>query len=103
MNINYSKDHKFHIGEGMEVFMKIDEQYFEPTLVTQNGTYVAGVPITSGAMIVEATLRSIIDKFGKKIVFMQEHSTKAELLIHTPVKVQPRILAIPWDATNKSR
>lgn len=103
MNMNYSKDHKFHIGEGMEVFMKIDKQYFEPAFITQNGTYVVGVPITSGTMVVEARLRSIIDKSGKKIVFTQELSTTAELLIHTPVKVQPHILAIPWDVTNKSR
>lgn len=103
MNINYSKDHKFHIGEGVEVSMKIDEQYFEPKLITQNGTYVVGVPVTCGTMIVEATLRGIIDKRGKKIAFVMQPSTTAELLIHTPVKVQPRVLAIPWDVANKSR
>lgn len=87
----------------MEVFMKIDQQYFEPKLITQNGTYAVGVPITCGTMTVEAMLRGIIDKRGKKIALETQPSTSVELLIHTPVKVQPRILAIPWDVANKSR
>lgn len=98
-----SKDHKFHIGEGVEVFMKIDEQYLEPKLITQNGTYAVVVPITCGTTIVEATLRGIIDKRGKKIPFVPQLSTKAELTVHTPVKVHPRVLTIPWDVVNKSK
>ncbi|XP_012215502.1 nuclear pore membrane glycoprotein 210 [Linepithema humile] len=98
-----SKDHKFHVGEGVEVSMKIDEQYLEPKLITQNGTYAVVVPITCGMTIVEATLRGIIDKRGKKIPFVPQLSTKAELTVHTPVKVQPRVLTIPWDVVNKSK
>ncbi|EFN86735.1 Nuclear pore membrane glycoprotein 210 [Harpegnathos saltator] len=98
-----SKDHKFYIGEGVDVFMKIDEQYFKPRLITQNGTYVVGVPITCGTMTVEATLRGIIDERGRRITSMPQLFTTAELLIHEPVKVHPRVLAIPWDAANKSR
>ncbi|XP_072752648.1 nuclear pore membrane glycoprotein 210 [Anoplolepis gracilipes] len=98
-----NKDHKFHIGEGVEVSMKIDEQYFEPKSVTQNGTYAIVVPITCGITVVEATLRGIIDKRGKRIVFDPQPSTTAELTIHTPVVVQPRVLAVPWDVVNKSR
>lgn len=98
-----SKDHKFHVGEGIEVSMKIDEQYLESKLITQNGTYAVVVPITCGITIVEATLRGIIDKRGKKISFVPQLSTKAELTIHTPVKVQPRVLTVPWDVVNKSR
>lgn len=83
--------------------MKIDEQYFEPKLATQNGTYVVGIPITCGTMTVEATLRGIIDEYGRKITSMPQLFTTAELLIHEPVKVQPRVLAIPWDVANRSR
>lgn len=100
---NCSKDHKFYIGEGVDVFMKIDEQYFKPKLMTQNGTYAVGVPITCGTMIVEATLRGIIDERGRKITAVSQLFTTAELLIHEPVKIQPHILAIPWDVANKSR
>ncbi|KAL6266889.1 hypothetical protein P5V15_003716 [Pogonomyrmex californicus] len=98
-----SKDHKFHIGEGVEVSMKIDEQYLEPKSITLNGTYAVVTPITCGVTIVEATLRGIIDKSGKRIIFKPQLSTKAELMIHTPVKVQPRVLVVPWDIANRSR
>lgn len=98
-----NKDHKFHIGEGVEVTMKIDEQYLEPKAITQNGTYAVVVPITCGITTVEATLRGIIDERGRRIAFEPQLSTRAELTIHTPVKVQPRVLAIPWDVVNKSR
>lgn len=98
-----NKDHKFHIGEGVEVSMKIDEQYFEPKSITQNGTYAVIVPITCGITVVEATLRGIIDKRGKRIAFDPQPSTRAEFTIHTPVVIQPRVLAVPWDIVNKSR
>ncbi|TGZ53948.1 nuclear pore membrane glycoprotein 210 [Temnothorax longispinosus] len=98
-----SKDHKFHIGEGVEVSMKMDEQYLEPKSITQNGTYAVVIPITCGTTIVEATLRGIIDERGKRITFEPQLSTRVELTTHTPVKVQPRVLAVPWDVVNKSR
>ncbi|XP_031847094.2 nucleoporin 210 [Nomia melanderi] len=98
-----NKDHKFHIGEGVEVLMKLDEQYFEPKLITQNGTYAIGVPIMCGTMTIEATLYGIIDKHGKKIPLASHPTTRAELLIHTPVTVQPKVLAVPWDFKAKSR
>ncbi|XP_076668038.1 nucleoporin 210 [Andrena cerasifolii] len=98
-----NKDHRFHIGEGVEVSMKIEEHYFEPKLVTQNGTYVVGVPITCGTMTIEAVLYGIIDKHGKKIPLTSRPSTRAELLIHTPVAIQPKVLAVPWDFKAKSR
>ncbi|XP_018310239.1 nuclear pore membrane glycoprotein 210 [Mycetomoellerius zeteki] len=98
-----SKDHKFHIGEGVEVSMKINEQYLEPKSITQNGTYAVVIPIVCGITTVEATLRGIIDEHGKRIAFEPQLSTRAELTIHTSVKVQPRVLAVPWDIVNKSR
>ncbi|XP_053988309.1 nuclear pore membrane glycoprotein 210 [Hylaeus volcanicus] len=98
-----NKDHKFYIGEGVEVSMKLDEHYFEPKSVTQNGTYVVGVPITCGTMTIEATLYGIIDKHGKKIPVVSRPATRAELLIHTPVTIQPKVLAVPWDFKAKSR
>lgn len=98
-----NKDHKFHIGEGVEVSVKLNEHYFEPKLITQNGTYIVGVPVTCGTMTVEATLYGIIDKHGKKVSLASHPTTKAELLIHTPVTIQPKILAVPWDFKAKSR
>lgn len=98
-----SKDHKFYIGEGVEVSVKLDEHYFEPKLITQNGTYIVGVPIACGTMTVEATLYGIIDKHGKKVSFASRPSTRTELLIHTPVTIQPKVLAVPWDFKAKSR
>ncbi|XP_029168707.1 nuclear pore membrane glycoprotein 210 [Nylanderia fulva] len=98
-----NKDHKFHIGEGVEVSMKIDEQYFEPKLITQNGTYAIVVPITCGTSVVEATLRGIIDKRGSRIALEPQLSTKAEVMIHTHVVVQPSVLTIPWEAINKAK
>ncbi|XP_078048616.1 nucleoporin 210 isoform X1 [Augochlora pura] len=98
-----NKDHKFHIGEGVEVSMKIDEQHFDTNLITQNGTYAVGVPIMCGTMTIEATLYGIIDKHGKKISLAAHPTTRAELLIHTPVTIQPKILAVPWDFKVKSR
>ncbi|KMQ97059.1 putative nuclear pore membrane glycoprotein 210 [Lasius niger] len=98
-----NKDHKFHLGEGVEVSMKIDEQYFEPKSITQNGTYAVVLPISCGVTVVEAILRGIIDKRGKRITFEPQPSTRTELTIHTPVVVQPSVLAVPWDVVNKSR
>lgn len=98
-----NKDHKFHIGEGIEVLVKLNEHYFEPKLITQNGTYIVGVPVTCGTMTVEATLYGIIDKHGKKVSLASHPTTKAELLIHTPVTIQPKVLALPWDFKAKSR
>lgn len=83
--------------------MKLDEQYFDPKLITQNGSYVLGVPINCGVMTVEAILHGIIDKRGKKIVFASQPSIRSELSIHTPVKIQPQLLVIPWDVKSKSR
>ncbi|KOX79473.1 hypothetical protein WN51_02738 [Melipona quadrifasciata] len=98
-----NKDHKFHIGEGVEVLVKLNEHYFEPKLITQNGTYIVGVPVTCGTMTVEATLYGIIDKHGKKVSLASHPTTRAELLIHTPVTIQPKVLAVPWDFKAKSR
>ncbi|KAK2582107.1 hypothetical protein KPH14_004479 [Odynerus spinipes] len=98
-----NKDHKFHIGEGVQVSIKVDENYFDPKFVSRNGTYLVGVPIACGTMLVQASLYGIIDKYGKKITLPSPLSTEAELVIHTPVTVRPRVLAVPWDSKSKSR
>lgn len=54
-------------------------------------------------MTIEATLYGIIDKHGKKISFASHPTTRAELLIHTSVIIQPKVLAVPWDFKAKSR
>ncbi|XP_047371272.1 nuclear pore membrane glycoprotein 210 isoform X1 [Vespa velutina] len=98
-----NKDHKFHIGDGIEVSIKVDENYFDPKFVSQNGTYLVGVPITCGTMLVQASLYGITDKYGKKIALPSPLSTEAELVIHTPVTIRPHVLAVPWDSKSKSR
>lgn len=98
-----NRDHKFHIGEGVEVSMMIDEQYFVPKLIAQNGTYAIVIPVACGTSVVEATLRGIIDKRGSRIAFEPQLSTKAEVTIRTPVIVQPRVITMPWETVNKAK
>lgn len=98
-----SKDHKFHIGEGVEVTVEIDPQFFETKSMTQNGSHVVAVPIACGTTIAEACLHGVINKQGKRIPLASPLVTKAELVIHTPVVVSPRVLAVPWDPKSKSR
>ncbi|XP_066600784.1 nuclear pore membrane glycoprotein 210 [Prorops nasuta] len=97
------KDHKLYIGEGIEVSMKINDYYFQPNMISQNGTYVIGTPIRSGTMIVEAAFYGIIDKYGKKVPTSPILTTKAEFSIHTKINIHPKILAIPWHIKSKSR
>ncbi|XP_043283019.1 nuclear pore membrane glycoprotein 210 [Venturia canescens] len=98
-----SKDHKFHIGEGVEVSLSVDPQFFETKSSTQNGSHVVVVPITCGTSVAEARLLGVINKEGKKIPLVPQLSAKAELVIHTPVTISPRILAVPWDPRSKTR
>ncbi|KAI4492422.1 hypothetical protein M0804_002213 [Polistes exclamans] len=98
-----NKDHKFHIGEGVKVSIKVDNNYFDTKFVSQNGTYLVGVPITCGTMLVKATLYGIMDKNGKEILLTSPLSAEVELVIHTLVTVRPRVLAVLWDSRSKSR
>lgn len=98
-----SKEHKFHIGEGVEVSLSVDSQFFKTVSSTQNGSYVVVVPTTCGTTVAEARLHGVINKEGKKISLTQQLSAKAELVIHTPVTISPRVLAVPWDPKSKTR
>ncbi|XP_015601046.1 nuclear pore membrane glycoprotein 210 [Cephus cinctus] len=98
-----NKDRRFHIGEGVEATMQIDGKYFNTHSVTPNGTHVIGVPINIGTTTVEATLHGVINKYGKRVTLLSKLSTRAELTIHSPVTVHPKILAMPWDPRGKSR
>lgn len=98
-----SKDHKFYIGEGVEVTMKINDKYFDKKLTTQNGTHVVATPISTGTTTVEATLHGVINNRGKRIPISPELTAKAELIIHTAVTIFPRILVLPWDPKVKTR
>ncbi|KAI4499131.1 hypothetical protein M0802_005714 [Mischocyttarus mexicanus] len=98
-----NKDHKFHIGEGVRVSIEVNKDYFDTKFVSKNGTYLVGVPIVRGTMLVRATLHGITDKNGKNIFLPTLLSTKEELVIYTLVTVRPRILAVPWDSRSKSR
>lgn len=83
--------------------MRINEKFFDKKLTTQNGTYIEAVPISTGTTTVEATLHGVINKKGKKIPIHPELHAKAELVIHSAVKVHPKILALPWDSNVKTR
>lgn len=98
-----SRDHKFFIGEGAEVTLETEDQYFERKLTTQNGTYAIVVPIQMGTTIVKATLHGVIDQSGRKIAQTPELTTRAELTIHSPVVVNPQTLALPWDPQSKTK
>lgn len=83
--------------------MTIDSKYFHTKFTSKNGTYVFGVPISCGTTTVEAKLHGVIDKNGKKIPLPAPLVAKADLIIHTPVIINPKILAVPWDPKSKSR
>ncbi|XP_015122666.1 nuclear pore membrane glycoprotein 210 [Diachasma alloeum] len=98
-----AKDHKFHIGEGVEVSVDIDQKFFKTVSVTRNGTHIIGVPIACGTTTVEGELHGVINKRGKRIALPTPLTAKAELVIHTPVVVSPQILAVPWEPQSKAR
>ncbi|XP_012277520.1 nuclear pore membrane glycoprotein 210 [Orussus abietinus] len=97
------KDHKFHIGEGVEVNMEFEKQYIDTKFITQNGTYTIGVPLMPGTTLVEATLYGVIDKQGRRINISPHLTARAEFIIHHPVVVHPHVLAVPWDVKSKSQ
>lgn len=84
------------------MIMKINDKYFNKILTTQNGTHVVAVPIEIGTTVVEATLLGVINKNGQKIS-ISALSAKAELVIHSAVTIQPKMLALPWDPKVKTR
>lgn len=98
-----SKDHRIHLGEGVEVDVKIDEKYLNVDSKTQNGTHIVATPVATGTTIVEATLIGIINNKGKRVSSTPRLSTTAELAIHPPVSVTPKTLAVPWDRRSKPR
>uniref|UniRef100_A0A0C9RIR8 Pom210 protein n=1 Tax=Fopius arisanus TaxID=64838 RepID=A0A0C9RIR8_9HYME len=98
-----AKDHKFHIGEGVEVSVEIDPKFFNTISITQNGTHIIGIPIACGTTTVGATLHGVINKRGKKIALSTPLTAKAELIIHTLVTVSPQVLAVPWEPQSKAR
>ncbi|XP_063995333.1 nuclear pore membrane glycoprotein 210 [Diachasmimorpha longicaudata] len=98
-----AKDHKFHIGEGVQVSVEIDQKFFKTVSVTRNGTHIIGVPIACGTTTVEGKLHGVINKRGKKIALPTPLTAKAELVIHTPVVVTPQVLAVPWEPQSKTR
>lgn len=83
--------------------MKVNDVYFSKKLTTQNGTHIIAVPISTGTTTVEATLHGVINKKGKKIPVFPELYARAEFVIHSPVTVSPKILALPWDPKVKTR
>ncbi|XP_012259706.2 nuclear pore membrane glycoprotein 210 [Athalia rosae] len=98
-----SKDRKIHIGEGVEIHVQIDEMYLTVSSRTQNGSHIVARPIATGTTLVEAKLLAIINNKGKRIDLTPRLSATAELAIHSPVIVSPKILAIPWDPRSKSK
>ncbi|XP_046623224.1 nuclear pore membrane glycoprotein 210 [Neodiprion virginianus] len=98
-----NKDRKYHIGEGVEVNVQIDEKYLNVGSRTQNGTHVVATPIAMGTTIVEASLIAIISSQGKRMNLMPRLTTRAELSIHSQVIVVPKALAVPWDPRSKVR
>ncbi|KAK0090394.1 hypothetical protein PV325_000676 [Microctonus aethiopoides] len=97
------KDHKFYIGDSVQVSVDIEQLYFDIKMRSQNGTHIVVVPTICGTTSVEARLHGVIDRMGKHILLETPLVARAELVIHTPVVVSPQILAVPWDPKSKSR
>ena len=83
--------------------MKVNDDFFDKKLTTQNGTHVVAVPISTGTTVVEATLHGVINNKGKRIPIHPELTAKAEFVVHSPVTIHPRVLALPWDPKVKTR
>ena len=83
--------------------MKISDKFFDKKLTTQNGSHIETVPIATGTTLVEATLHGVINKKGKRIPLIPELAARAEFTIHSAVTIHPRVLALPWDPTVKTR
>ena len=98
-----NKDHKFYIGDGVEIGIDLDSMFFETISTTLNGSHIVAVPIACGTTIVEACLDGVINEEGKKILITPPLKAKVELVIHMPVVVHPAVLAVPWDPESKSR
>uniref|UniRef100_A0ABD2XNX7 Uncharacterized protein n=1 Tax=Trichogramma kaykai TaxID=54128 RepID=A0ABD2XNX7_9HYME len=66
--------------------MKMSEKYLDKKFTTHNGTHVVIVSISTGTIVVEATLHA-----------------RVEFIIHSTVAIEPQVVALPWEPTVKTR
>jgi hypothetical protein len=93
-----SDDHRFHIGDGVQVLTSIPEKYFHVEYSTDNNTHHYGWPQKAGTAQVNATLEGVRHLPG--ILYPTPRiSVNATMLIYNPVSLHPPAVALPWDPT----
>jgi hypothetical protein len=91
-----SDDHKFHIGDGVQVSTSIPENYFHVEYSTDNNTHHYGWPEKAGTAQVNTTLEGVRNPSG--ILYPTPRITAvAAMLIYNPVSLHPPAVALPWD------
>lgn len=91
-----SDDHKFHVGDGVQVSTLIPEQYFHVEYSTANNTYHYGWPLETGVAQVNATLEGVRDS-SRMLHPSPRISAVADMLIYIRISVHPSEVALPWD------
>lgn len=96
VEIYASDDHKFHIGDGVQVSALIPKEYFHVEYSTDNNTHHYGWPEKVGTAHVNATLEGVRNSSG--ILHPSPRiSAVAAMLIYNPISVHPSSVALPWD------
>ncbi|GFG29271.1 hypothetical protein Cfor_07948 [Coptotermes formosanus] len=91
-----SGDHKFHVGDGVQVSASIPEQYFQVEYSTANNTHHYGQPVKVGTAQVNAALEGVRDSSG--ILHPTPRiSAVNDIFIYNQISVHPSEVALPWD------
>ncbi|XP_069681338.1 nuclear pore membrane glycoprotein 210 isoform X2 [Periplaneta americana] len=91
-----SDDHKFFIGDGVQVLVSIPEEYFHVHSSTVNNTHHFGWPVQVGTSQVNATLEGVKDSSGV-LQPSPRISAIADMLIYNRITIHPSEVALPWD------
>ncbi|XP_067001569.2 nuclear pore membrane glycoprotein 210 [Anabrus simplex] len=98
-----SNDHKFYVGDKVEISLLIPAEYFEMKYITSNGTYCSGTTLQPGTAQVRATLMSVVDTDGHVHPFIPRISVQANMMIYDRISIQPVEVILPWDPVAKPK
>lgn len=96
VNVYDKNNNKVFLADNIVVETTISQDYFTSEFVSENGTYVYGVPIQVGQTKVHATLSAI--KVGERILELSPPLRAVQDLdIYDPLQVVPPLTVLPWD------
>ncbi|CAL4097838.1 unnamed protein product [Meganyctiphanes norvegica] len=96
VHIYDKNNNKIFLADNIVVETTISTDYFTSEFVSENGTYVYGVPIKVGQTKVHATLSAI--KVGVDILELSPPLRAVQDLdIYDPLQVLPPLTVLPWD------